>query len=198
MSDVSMWSHVGTHVEVSLHFITGGRDTAEMPVEVFIGPALRLDFRRKDKNEPITLEDLRGAGEIEVGDRVILWEGRDRLYRTPASHDRPFVTEEAARWLVKDRRLRLLALTAGTRGLFGEAAFRRMKPSAYLVNCARGELVEEEALYRALVGGAWRVRRRTCSSASRRRDRRCSAWTTSSPLRTSRARRSRGWSACAA
>lgn len=108
MSDVSLWSHVGTHVEVSLHFVTGGRDTSQIPLERFIGPALRLDLRHKDKDEPITLEDFQHAGDIQVGDRVILWEGRDRLYRTPASHDRPYVTEEAAHWLVLDRQIRLL------------------------------------------------------------------------------------------
>lgn len=41
-------------------------------------------------------------------------------------------------------------LDASTRGVFGEAALRRMKPTAYLINCARGPIVDTEALYRAL------------------------------------------------
>jgi phosphoglycerate dehydrogenase-like enzyme len=50
------------------------------------------------------------------------------------------------------------ALTPGSRGLIGEAQLRKMKPSALLVNTARGPLIDETALARALherwIGGA--------------------------------------------
>lgn len=46
-----------------------------------------------------------------------------------------------------------LPLTEATRGLLGERAFRAMKPTAVLVNVARAEIVDEDALYRALVEG---------------------------------------------
>jgi phosphoglycerate dehydrogenase-like enzyme len=42
------------------------------------------------------------------------------------------------------------ALTQQNRGLIGEAQLRKMKPSAYLINTARGGLVDESALVRAL------------------------------------------------
>lgn len=42
------------------------------------------------------------------------------------------------------------ALTPATRGLIGEAQLRRMKPSAYLINTARGAILDEAALVRAL------------------------------------------------
>lgn len=45
------------------------------------------------------------------------------------------------------------ALTPQNRGLIGEAQLRRMKKSAYLVNTARGALVDEAALLRALREG---------------------------------------------
>jgi D-3-phosphoglycerate dehydrogenase len=41
-------------------------------------------------------------------------------------------------------------LTAETRGLIGEKALRQMKPSALLINTARGELVDEAAVARAV------------------------------------------------
>jgi D-3-phosphoglycerate dehydrogenase len=49
-------------------------------------------------------------------------------------------------------------LTPETRNRFGEVEFRSMKPSAILINAARGEIVDEQALCRALsegfIGGA--------------------------------------------
>jgi lactate dehydrogenase-like 2-hydroxyacid dehydrogenase len=44
-------------------------------------------------------------------------------------------------------------LTPQTRGLIGEDALRRMKPTAYLVNTARGPIVDTNALARALHAG---------------------------------------------
>jgi phosphoglycerate dehydrogenase-like enzyme len=41
-------------------------------------------------------------------------------------------------------------LNAETRGMIGESELRKMKPSAYLINTARGPIVQEAALVRAL------------------------------------------------
>jgi D-3-phosphoglycerate dehydrogenase / 2-oxoglutarate reductase len=46
------------------------------------------------------------------------------------------------------------SLTDETRGLIGEKELRRMKPTAMLVNTARGEMADEEALARA-IGEGW-------------------------------------------
>src|SRR5258705_8111290 len=45
------------------------------------------------------------------------------------------------------------ALTAENRGLLNEARLRKMKPSAYLINAARGALVDEAALAKVLNEG---------------------------------------------
>ena len=44
-------------------------------------------------------------------------------------------------------------LDDSTRGMIGEKRLRLMKPAAFLVNTARGEIVEEQALYKALTSG---------------------------------------------
>jgi glyoxylate reductase len=46
-----------------------------------------------------------------------------------------------------------VALSAETRGLLGAAALARMRPDAYLVNVARGGIVDEGALVAALASG---------------------------------------------
>ncbi len=43
--------------------------------------------------------------------------------------------------------------TPETVGMFNAARLQRMKPTAYLINTARGGIVEEKALYEALVSG---------------------------------------------
>jgi D-3-phosphoglycerate dehydrogenase / 2-oxoglutarate reductase len=80
------------------------------------------------------------------------------------AHD-PYVAPEAAREcgveLVSfDRILELsdfisihAPLTPQTRGLFGATTFPRMKKGAYVVNTARGALIDEAALVAALDGG---------------------------------------------
>src|SRR5436309_877511 len=45
------------------------------------------------------------------------------------------------------------ALTAETKGMIGAKELALMKRTAYLVNCARGEIVQEAALAEALAGG---------------------------------------------
>ena len=46
------------------------------------------------------------------------------------------------------------ALTGGTRGLIGAEELAQMKPTARIINCARGGIVDEEALLAALESGA--------------------------------------------
>ena len=112
MHDVYMWSHSGTHVEVARHFYTDGHDTASYLVDTFIGPAIRLDFRHKEVNAPITLADIQAAGDVQDRDIVILWEGREHQYRTQASHQRPYLAEDAAEWLALAKKIKLLGTDA--------------------------------------------------------------------------------------
>ena len=46
-----------------------------------------------------------------------------------------------------------LPFLPSTQGLFSAATFAKMKKGAYLINCARGGIVDETALYEALKSG---------------------------------------------
>ena len=43
--------------------------------------------------------------------------------------------------------------TQETTNMFSEAEFKKMKPDAFVVNCARGGIIDEDALYNALTSG---------------------------------------------
>jgi len=107
-----------------------------------------------------------GAGRIgtEVAKRALAFGMRVVAYD-------PFLTDARARQLGIELALDMdavfrtsdfitvhLPVTPETRGLLNAAAFARMKPGVRLVNCARGEILNEEDLVAALesgrVGGA--------------------------------------------
>ena len=59
------------------------------------------------------------------------------------------------------------ALHEGTQGMIGEEQLARMKPSSYLINSARGALVDEQALHEAVTAGVIAGAPSTCSVRSR-------------------------------
>ena len=83
---------------------------------------------------------------------------RDRGYHEPGVGDPAGTLPDA--WFTRAQLRDLLAqsdfvliatpLTDETRGLIGERELRAMKPTAFLVNIARGGIVDEDALVRAL------------------------------------------------
>jgi arylformamidase len=122
MTEVTLWSHVGTHIEAPLHFIEKGPDVADLPLERLIGPAVIVDFRDKQTNEAITLAELQERAVIEVGDMVIIQTGRDALYRTPQAHDRPYLSVEAVEWMIADRKVAVVGTDASGFEVRGDEA----------------------------------------------------------------------------
>lgn len=83
--------------------------------------------------------------------------------KTIATRRRPIPTNAVDELLPQDRLDEMLGrsdfvvitlpLTPGTRGMFGPAEFRAMKPAAYLINIARGQIVREASMVVALQTG---------------------------------------------
>jgi D-2-hydroxyacid dehydrogenase (NADP+) len=74
--------------------------------------------------------------------------------RTAPGFDRMVKRDELVKTAgVIDFLVTLAPPTAETRGIIGEKVFAAMKPSAYLINVARGGLVDESALMKALESG---------------------------------------------
>jgi len=101
MSEVSMWSHVGTHLEAPYHYFRDRDDVSQVPLESVVGECALLRFTDRGPGEAITREDLEERGsDIRRGDIVFVRTDHGH-YRTPQSHDRPYFTEEAIGWFVE-------------------------------------------------------------------------------------------------
>jgi len=121
VSHLSMSAHAGTHVDAPAHFLTGGADVADLPLEAMIGPAYLADAvaaagppRRGAGATPpsLTASDLAAIGIPDGVERLLLRTRGPGHEAPPAGvFDPEFVAlaPDAARWLV-ERRLRLVGI----------------------------------------------------------------------------------------
>jgi D-2-hydroxyacid dehydrogenase (NADP+) len=87
------------------------------------------------------------------GMRVVATRRSARKSQRARYVDRLYVPEKLSELLSEsDYVVLTLPLTPETRGIIGESGLRSMKRTAYLINVARGSLVDEPALVRALEG----------------------------------------------
>ncbi len=109
ISHLGIGTHTGTHVDAPWHFHDAGKTIDEIPLEWLRGTASVIGVQ-KQGGEPILVEDVeRGAEGLEAGDFVILSTGWEAKFTSPDYHLHPYVSDEAARWLV-DRGVRLVAV----------------------------------------------------------------------------------------
>lgn len=120
MSEVFLWSHVGTHMEAPLHYFRDGADTADIALSRVVGDASLMTFTDRGVGDPIDAGDLdERGGHVREGDIVFIRTDHGH-YRTSQSRDRPYLTEDATSWLV-DRRIALLGVDCSGVEKRGEA-----------------------------------------------------------------------------
>lgn len=101
MTEISMWSHVGTHIESPYHYIKDGADVAEIPLGNLVGECTLLDFSYLKANEGLKLDEfIKKADSIQENDIVFLRFGLSKTYRTDLSRTRPYLETEVVEWLV--------------------------------------------------------------------------------------------------
>ena len=103
LQEVTMGSHVGTHVEFPFHHVKTGKTAADYPLDRLVGDAVVLDFSHKGKDEEISRSEVENCGvEIRRGDIVFIRTGMDRHWKTPQGHDRPVLSIDATKYLVME------------------------------------------------------------------------------------------------
>lgn len=107
--------HSGTHVDAPCHFVAGGRDASEIPLDDVCGEAVGISVPCEPLQE-ITARDLeRQPVDVLRGDIVFIETGWGPLFSADPEryHRHPYLSEEAAEWLV-DRGAKMVALDVPT------------------------------------------------------------------------------------
>ncbi|RBY87298.1 cyclase family protein [Blastococcus sp. TBT05-19] len=122
---VRMGSQTGTHVDAPFHFLEDGARIDELPLELFLGPAVVADLRGRAPRTPITWADLAPvADRLGPGRMLLLHTGWDAHWGTDAYFAHPYLDGDAAQRLVDAgvRTIGLDALSLDETVLDGESA----------------------------------------------------------------------------
>ncbi len=113
LSDVTMSSHVGTHIEFPYHHLKEGQDAAEFPMEKLIGEGVVMDFSFKKPGEAITLGELKAfQREIKKRDILLIKTDCDKFFHTERWEDQPYISTEGVQWLIEEKQIRCLGTDA--------------------------------------------------------------------------------------
>lgn len=98
---VQMGSQTGTHVDAPFHFLADGARIDQLPLELFLAPAVVADVRNQSPHTAITWDDLEPvADRLGSGTALLLHTGWDVHWGTDAYFDHPYLDGEAAERLV--------------------------------------------------------------------------------------------------
>jgi arylformamidase len=97
--------HAGTHVDAPSHMVKGGKDIHQLPISLFIGPAVVADIRHRGPKEAITPADLDKAvgAHFQRGDRLLLRTDINKEYDGSPEWiaKAPYLTDESVAWCVE-------------------------------------------------------------------------------------------------
>lgn len=101
ITQISMSTHQGTHLDAPYHFFDNGMTVDQIPLETVIGKAVKIDLTQKKPKDPITVEDLLPyEAWIKKGGRIILHTGWDKVFPNKEYFsDFAYITMELADWL---------------------------------------------------------------------------------------------------
>ncbi len=111
VSQVILGTHTGTHIDVPIHKIKGGKSVDQVGVDRFMGRAYVMDFTFLKPLEEITAEQLdRFADKLDGVDTVIIKTGWSKHFgKEDFFTSFPGISEEAVDWLTAHS-IRLIGL----------------------------------------------------------------------------------------
>ena len=106
---VHMRLHAGSHVDAPEHFVKGGKQIHELPLETFYGPAVIADLRHRMPGGGITADDLEKAvgADLQPGERLLLRTDCNVDYDGSMEWQKrsPYLTNDAIDWCLARKTL---------------------------------------------------------------------------------------------
>jgi arylformamidase len=104
---VHMRLHAGSHVDAPEHFVKGGKQIHQLPLETFYGPAVVADVRHRMPGGGITADDLEKAAgaDLKPGERLLLRTDCNVDYDGSMEWQKrsPYLTNDAIDWCLERR-----------------------------------------------------------------------------------------------
>ncbi len=118
ITEMSLSSHQGTHLDAPFHFYDDGKTIDQMLLDGFYGPAALVDLapnRYLEAKTPLTVEMFEPfADKFQPGAKIIYRTGWDRMFgKADFFSDFPTLTLEAARWMA-DKKIAMLGMDTPT------------------------------------------------------------------------------------
>ncbi len=105
LTNITMNSHTGTHIDAPSHFFQGGRTISDFPVDYFVGKALVIDCRELKKGENITKElILKYGNKLKGADILLFLTGWDKKWGSEEYFmDYPTLDSFASAYICKNK-----------------------------------------------------------------------------------------------
>ncbi len=100
LSEITLSSHAGTHIDAPSHVIEGGKTIDQINLETFYGPCRVLDFSQV--KEGISVSDLESKN-IKEGERILLKTNNSKRGFEQFYQDYIYLTSEAAFYLAQQK-----------------------------------------------------------------------------------------------
>ena len=102
MTHISVWSHVGTHIDAPAHIIADTDTLDALPIDRFVGTALVIDCYDLGEGDAITMERIEMVKDrADKAEFILFRTGWDKYRNTDEYYgDYPCLDEEVMQYLI--------------------------------------------------------------------------------------------------
>jgi arylformamidase len=98
LCEMSMGTHIGTHVDPPAHYYGGAAGVDQIPLEIMVGPGIILDMRGKPYIDRNALAESEMTGHRRV---LLKTDNSARLLQSDFKADYVYLTQDGAEFLVE-------------------------------------------------------------------------------------------------